>query len=303
MQLGSYRRFAILLPIVLLVFARSARGLSGADSASEIRLKPVLGTPVMLVPVYVNHQGPFQFLLDTGADETIVDVRLAKRLALPKNEWIEGSTVGGSWHPNRTTMEELEAGPASVRDFAALEADLSAVRGALPEVKGILGQDFLSRFNYLLSYKDRSILFERSDEIRDTIRGEPVQLERPLSRMVVEAQTTMASEQKLRLLLDSGANTLVLNKESAAAASIVVTGTAIETTANARLLLVSGRIDQLTIASHRFYDVPVTLSALPQIEGFCDGLLPTAFFKAIYVNNREGFVEFIEDSRGGDLAR
>jgi hypothetical protein len=46
----------------------------------------------------------------------------------------------------------------------------------------------------------------------------------------------------------------------------------------------------LSVASHRFRDVPVTLtiSAPPQPND--DGLLPMALFDAIYVNNQHNFV-------------
>ena len=37
------------------------------------------------VPVMINGQGPFDFVIDTGADRTVVSQELAKRLNLPES--------------------------------------------------------------------------------------------------------------------------------------------------------------------------------------------------------------------------
>ncbi|MEK6638843.1 MAG: retropepsin-like aspartic protease [Pseudomonadota bacterium] len=37
----------------------------------------------MTVPVMINGQGPFRFVIDTGADRTVISSELAERLGLP----------------------------------------------------------------------------------------------------------------------------------------------------------------------------------------------------------------------------
>jgi hypothetical protein len=44
-------------------------------------------------------------------------------------------------------------------------------------------------------------------------------------------------------------------------------------------------------------NLPVTVSAAQQMQKVCDGLLPASLFKAIYVNNTEGFVKISDTTR------
>ncbi|MCU1248210.1 MAG: peptidase retrovirus, catalytic, partial [Edaphobacter sp.] len=77
--------------IVLLVFS----GFLGAEeppapsALSAIHFRSPRGSSIV-VPVYMNDNGPFDFLLDTGSTITIIDPELLRFLRL---DVIEGGTV------------------------------------------------------------------------------------------------------------------------------------------------------------------------------------------------------------------
>ncbi|MGO9434080.1 MAG: aspartyl protease family protein, partial [Terracidiphilus sp.] len=45
---------------------------------SEVKFSLIAGSSIILVPVIVDGQGPFSFILDTGADDVILDTTLAR---------------------------------------------------------------------------------------------------------------------------------------------------------------------------------------------------------------------------------
>ena len=131
---------------------------------------------------------------------------------------------------------------------------------------GILGQNVLSHLNFLLDYGRQTIRFEESDEIRSIVNGEAVPLDNAPHRMIVTAEAGNPGGTKLHLLLDSGANVLVLSHTAAGPAHVILDENKVETTLNAKLVLAAGRILQLTVASRELRNIPVTVSSAEQME-------------------------------------
>ena len=273
-------------------------GSSPVLGQSEVKFRLISDSSIILVPVLVNGQGPFPFILDTGSDDVILDSTLARRLSLSISAGdAHQATVAGAWAPGRSVAKSLQLGPVQTQNAPVLLTDLSGIRSRAPQAQGVLGQSFLSLFNYLLDYQNRSIRFEQSGELQHSIHGEPLPLEIDGHRILLLAQAQTASSAPLRLLLDTGTNALVLSRASADAIHLVVDGQKFETTVNAKIALPFGRLGQLTLGSRLLHDLPVTVSAAQQMQQVCDGLLPTSLFKALYVNNTEGFVEILDNYR------
>jgi hypothetical protein len=97
--------------------------------------------------------------------------------------------------------------------------------------------------------------------------------------------------------LDSGANALVLSRASADAIHLVISGQKFETTVGGKVALPFGRLGQLALGSKLLLNLPATVSAAQELPEICDGLLPAALFRAIYINNNKGFVEIVDAAR------
>ena len=281
------------------VFYFSLAGFSqSVDAQSEVRFRLVRDT-VIVVSLLANNQGPFDFVLDTGTDTSVVDPSVARQLSLISQGQIEVNTLAGVQTLTHSSLQTLAAGPAHVENLEVLVQDLAEFRKLDSHIQGIAGQNFLAQFNYLLDYRKRVLRIERDHEIRDAVDGEPVAMERRENMMIVPSEAQSRGGAKLRLLLDSGANLVVLTRKPSQAVDQVAQQNWLEVTSSGQTGMQVGRVRALTVGTQQFHDIAVALPA-PQAadaERIEDGLLPTSLFNAMYVNNREGFLVFNPRSR------
>jgi predicted aspartyl protease len=161
----------------------------------------------MLAPVNINGQGPFQFLLDTGANVSCISHRLAERLELKSGGSLPVHTVVGVRDRPIVMLDELSIGPRSRK---RVRAPSLPIKG--PEVDGVLGVDWLKGQRLVLDFKGRKLEITKSkaDE------GEP-------GRVVVvpakrrKGQLTIVdadmSGRKISAIIDSGAQGTLCNKQ------------------------------------------------------------------------------------------
>lgn len=102
-----------------------------------------------LVQVTVNGQDA-TFVVDTGANVTVLDAALAEKFGLKPRFGLRGAAVGlgGSTGARQWSVEELRIGPVPVRQDTIVTTDLSGVTNALSRISdqpvvGIIGQDVM----------------------------------------------------------------------------------------------------------------------------------------------------------------
>lgn len=149
--------------VVFLAFAWAcqptgpSRVAAPADSAAgEVALR--LAGPneaAILVPVRVNGQGPFEFLLDTGATLTCVDESLAQGLALPERRGLLGfgAGVGGGGRLRLVAIDSVQVGQARAYDLTGCVLDLEQARSIGLETHGLIGLNFLKPFRVVLDFE------------------------------------------------------------------------------------------------------------------------------------------------------
>jgi predicted aspartyl protease len=259
------------------------------QAQSEVRFRLVHDT-LIVVSMKVADQGSFDFVLDTGADITIVDRSVANAVSLVSRGSVEQTTLAGGRTLIRSSVRRMVMGPGSVKNLPVLVEDLSDLRKMDPSIEGIAGQNFLSHFNYLLDYRKHWVRIERADEIQRSICGDRVPIAGSGNRMIVASEVQSVGRATLHLLLDSGANTLILLPAASHELALSARESGTETTSGGRVVLQMGRIHTLKVGSQQFRDIAVVLARTAPAEHIGDGLLPTALFRSLYVNNREGFV-------------
>jgi len=260
---------------------------------SEIRLR-LMHETVIVVSLMADQQGPFDFVLDTGTDTSIVDPSLARQLSLASLGHVELNAVTGAKTLNRSSLRTLAAGSAHAENVEVLIQDLAELRQVDSHIQGIAGQNFLARFNYLLDYRKHTLRLEADHEVRDAIEGDSVPMERSENMLLVTTEAQSSGRAKLRLLLDSCANLVLLTRAPSQAVDAASQQGWVGTSSNGQAGIKGGRVRELTVGSQQFRDIAVAVPA-PQpsdADRVEDGLLPMALFKAVYVNNREGFVMF-----------
>jgi hypothetical protein len=284
MKNSTFTRFAIHLGALSFLAAAISPALP-AESSVHFQL---VRDSLIIVSVKANDEGPFYFLLDTGADTTVVDTALAKQLSLAAVQSAQQDTVAGTQTVAVTVLASLTVGQVSVNKLSVLTEDLSSLRRIDRRIDGIVGLNFLSRFNYLLDYRQRTLTIESGTDILDSIDGDKV----PQRHMIVETQAEFRGHASLRLQLDSGANGLVLMGTHASALYFPSVQRRVETSATGSTVMNTSHLEHLIVASRQFQDIPVTLAASAPQGRFEDGLLPTSLFSSLYVNNSQNFVIF-----------
>lgn len=121
-----------------------------AIGGTEIEAKKV--ETRMTVAVRVNGRGPYRFVVDSGADTSVVGERIARDLKLPLGRRAILNSITDSQYVDRVLVDELELGPTRVRDLELpmlKEADLGG--------DGMLGLDALVEQRLMMDFDKRLI--------------------------------------------------------------------------------------------------------------------------------------------------
>jgi predicted aspartyl protease len=202
-----------------LLIALSGIALSGGAAQAESITPPLV--PVgdiiataedesmrMTVPVMVNGQGPFQFVIDTGADRTVISSELAERLGLQDAGKARLHAMGGERDVRLVAIDSVQVSTNTARDVRA---------AALPArnlgADGLLGIDSLKGQRIIMDFKAQTMTVVPSSKNDRT----PVEDE---GMIVVTAKTRLgqlvmvdadANGQKVWVVVDTGAESSVGN--------------------------------------------------------------------------------------------
>jgi predicted aspartyl protease len=246
---------------------------------------------VIVIPVTVNGAGPYEFMLDTGSNTTLIHTEFARALRLRPIDRVELVTVGGSRILPRARLESVAIGGKSATNLESLFSDLREVRAVKPEIRGVLGMNFLARFNFMINYRERRIELEDEDELEKSLRGERSPIEWREGRALVSAQS--GKNKIRRLVLDSGiASPLLFTADWRDPELDWAPGAPQPLQARSDLgsrLARQKRLRNFGVGGVSFYDLPVAVVAASEgrVE---DGLLPTCLFQSVYFNSRKKFV-------------
>jgi predicted aspartyl protease len=113
----------------------------------------------ILVPVKINGQGPYTFVLDTGATFTCIDQPLATELKLP--EWNQqvgiGIAVPTANAAKLVDVETLEVGTASAQKLKACVIDFKNFQSAGLNIHGLLGLNFLKSYHVNIDFQRKVV--------------------------------------------------------------------------------------------------------------------------------------------------
>lgn len=266
-------------------------------NVDSLRLRLIQNAQI-IVPVTINKSGPYDFLVDTGAQITTVDPALAKALDL-KTEGTTGIIgVGNYARTPFTKLDSVQAGSEGVDHVMAVIQDLGQIQLADARVRGVLAGNFLENFGLLIDYQQRNVCLDKGDVMEPKVKGQRVELvtvpdsekeSRAPQRLTVAVHLSGIRKGSLLVRLDSGINVPLLYP-SGETARLVETGTSpLEshgTDGVDHAFAVLAR-QEVQIGPHTLHEVPFvmpvsTTANIPHPE--VDGLLPTALFRRVYVN-------------------
>jgi predicted aspartyl protease len=264
-----------------------------ANSDSRVSFRLVRNY-LVVVPVRINGEGPFDFILDTGTNTTVVTPELASQLKLKPTGQVSLITPSGAKTVPRAILENLKMGTKPIERLEVIYDGLQGVRSIDRNIHGILGQNFLCRFNYLLQYPKRQIEFEENGEWEGKFQGTQLPVFEDEGKQIVVTLAGAPFNSTLRFVLDSAASDLVIFASVASTMELdAERGGSFLLTASSRSSPVRmQRIQALQIGSERLFNIKAAVVQYSELipNRSEDGLLPTSLFDTIVFQNDKHMV-------------
>lgn len=207
--LKSFFLFSVVLTFNQFVFAASLPSQAGNDDQTQTSEASLGSTRFTLYRDYLivvkgsaGASNKLNFLVDTGADPSVLDRKLAAKLELQEQAAriavLNQTVVGG-----RAVLPHLEIGPIRINNLPVLVEDLSFLEKALQvRIDAVIGPDVLGQNGFTIDYKSREIHFGDPPAMPFSV---PLQLDHHFVTVDVRLNA-----QPFRLLVDTGASSLML---------------------------------------------------------------------------------------------
>ena len=265
------------------------------------------GNSQITIPVMINHAGPYDFLLDTGAQISIVEPSLAEELQLKSLGEINVISMASNAAAHLVELDVLEVGSAAVPKQMAAVQSMAQLQRVNPKIRGLLGGNFLAHFDLLLDYGHKLLCLDDSGQLRQSIQGEHVpmtQLNVSPSASSIPAPILIAARlpgdrsRSTILKLDSGTNAPVLFSaplEMPIASTLGSQAQRGSVTGGSAQYFVALPVKDVQIGTHTWVAVkfvaPINNNEATGRTGM-DGLLPTQLFKRILISYAARYVIF-----------
>jgi len=157
------------------------------------------------IGVQVNGSGPFQFLVDSGADRSAIGAALAKRLGLPAGDMVRLNDVAGAIDVGTVLVDSLKVGDSATFAVSA---------PALPEqslgAQGILGVDALADRRIMLDFENGRITLEDANAPETVVPGEIVVVGRRRHGQLILTEVRVEGH-PIYALIDTGSDVTIGN--------------------------------------------------------------------------------------------
>ncbi len=220
----------------------------------------------MTVEVHVNGRGPYRFVVDSGADSSVVGLRIARELQLPAGTRavLHGTTAISL--VDRVMVDELSLGQSTIRNLevpALLERDLGG--------DGMIGIDALVEQRLMMDFEKRVIKVEDARQPAKMLHGEIVVTARRRRGQLILTQVRAAGL-PLDAVIDTGSEITIGNlalrdklirgnrDKFVTVSAIGVTGVAIN--------LQLAHIGELELGSVTLRNVPMAFADVPPFKVF-----------------------------------
>ncbi|GAA0669780.1 putative aspartyl protease [Sphingomonas insulae] len=178
------------------------------DDTLEIAGDSVAGEQVetrMAVDVAIDDRGPYRFVVDSGADRTVIGERLAAALRLPAGQPVTLHGMAGSSRRETALIARLAVGGSVVQDVAA---------PLLPErylgARGLLGIDALRGQRLMLDFERQAITIEDTRRPVRASADEIVVTARQRGGQLILTQARAAGV-RIRAVVDTGSQLTIGN--------------------------------------------------------------------------------------------
>jgi predicted aspartyl protease len=237
-------------------------------SPSSVKVKFRLAggvQPLILLPVEVNGEGPFEFILDTGAGTSLLSSELGQKLDIKIVGSKDGQSAGGAVSVSLAQLSSLAVASAKLENVDVGIVDLSQIGKTVgAKIDGDLGYNFLKHFRITLDYRRSEIRFDDPKRLESTGR----------STAVTEVAMRLASPAKPLILvdvlvngcgpfqfaIDTGTSTTAITPELAKQLSLASSPIGPVTTGGAPVDVTAGTLESFQIGGARIDNLTVIVA-------------------------------------------
>jgi hypothetical protein len=285
--------------LLLLLCAASTHAAPAAPDQTTNTNLPVrtIAGYLMVVSVSINDRGPFDFLVDTGTNTTLIDPALAMELGLTPKDSLQLASLASATSVPRYYLQTFRVGPASASNQEALAVPLPQITALDSKIRGVLGMNFLLHFSFRLNYDRQTLELYPFPEAADVPAGLRVPVEINESRLLIKVASSASPRGSWKLALDSGiAQFLVFQKRIVPPSGPGACGRA-----NC-LMHVSTNLADHSASTMLLHDVSIAEVLLPETQVVVlrndlqkpsdpqDGLLPAAPFHSVFFDRTNATV-------------
>src|SRR3990170_8749174 len=220
----------------------------------------------MTVEVQVNGRGPYRFLVDSGADTSVVGVRIARDLQLPAGTTALLHSMTASGPVNRVMVEELSFGNSRIKSL-----ELPVLREGDLCGQGMVGIDALVEQRLMMDFEKRVIKVEDARTPVQMMDGEIVVTARRRRGQLILTQVR-ADGLPLEAVIDTGTEISIGNlalrdklirRQRDKFTTVAATGVT-GVTVDLELAIVA----ELKVGSITLRNVPIAFAEVPPFRGF-----------------------------------
>jgi predicted aspartyl protease len=221
----------------------------------------------MTVAVTVNGKGPYRFVVDSGADSTVIGAKVAEALALPQGSPVLLNGMTDSQRVFRVQTDELGVGSSVIHNL-----ELPVLRERDLGADGMIGIDALVEQRLMMDFEKRVIKVEDARIQEPKMDGEIVVTARRRRGQLILTQVS-ANKQVVDAVVDTGSeitignmalrNRIIRNNDPSKVVTVEVTGV---TGMTVKLQL--ARVAELRLGSITLRDVPIAFADVPPFDVF-----------------------------------
>lgn len=219
----------------------------------------------MTVPVSIDGQGPFNFVVDTGAERTVLSEELANTLGLGRTGTAEVHSISGAQRFQTVTVPSLSVTSTPVRN---VQAPLLK-RGNLG-AEGLLGIDSLQSKAILIDFAQQKIMVTPASKAPELNADEGdtivIRARSRLGRLILA--DAAVGQRKIAVVIDTGAEHSVGNLAMRKAAvkrgkALLLIPTTLQDVAGGTVPAEIAVVNDMRLGSVTLTGMPIAFADLP----------------------------------------
>jgi hypothetical protein len=256
----------------------------------------------IMLAVSINHSGPYNFILDTGTEITMIHLSLAAELHLSIHGPAEIVSAGLHESASLVQLDQIEAGSHALANQEVMVYDFHSRGSSDLRIRGILGEDFLGHFDLLIDNARSLLCLDDSPSMRADVKGRHIALVTPapaaggaqLPRSLIIAAHLPGAPRPVLLKLDSGTNGAFLYNPSQYMARVMFRGASmLGRSADGKQrefsVLPPGDVEIGSLELHQIaFAILDGIQKDSRTTAF-DGLLPTNLFRRVFIDHADHF--------------